>query len=73
MCLVELSNVDEFYVCYDSYNKVFEEDLRCGVVFFVVCRGKLSEGIDFVDKACRGVIFIGILYVGVKDLFVMYK
>ncbi len=27
---------------------------------FCVCRGKLSEGIDFKDKLCRGVIFIGI-------------
>lgn len=30
--------------------------------FFAVCRGKLSEGIDFCDDAARAVIMAGIPY-----------
>jgi regulator of telomere elongation helicase 1 len=30
-----------------------------GAVFFAVCRGKVSEGIDFPDKAGRAVILTG--------------
>lgn len=29
---------------------------------FCVCKGKLSEGIDFKDKLCRSVVFLGIPY-----------
>lgn len=72
-CLVEPSNADEFHACYDSYNKALEEDSRRGAAFFAVCRGKLSEGIDFADKACRGVILTGIPYAGAKDPLVMHK
>ena len=32
-----------------------------GAIFFAVCRGKVSEGIDFADKAGRAVILTGIL------------
>ena len=30
--------------------------------FFAVCRGKLAEGIDFIDDAARCVIMAGIPY-----------
>ena len=33
-----------------------------GAIFFAVCRGKVSEGIDFADKAGRAVILTGIPY-----------
>ena len=31
-------------------------------MFIAVCRGKLSEGIDFTDKVARCVIMAGIPY-----------
>ncbi|MCO5548021.1 hypothetical protein L7F22_001477 [Adiantum nelumboides] len=31
-----------------------------GAVFFAVCRGKVSEGLDFADKAGRAVVITGI-------------
>ena len=33
-----------------------------GAVIFAVCRGKISEGLDFSDDAGRSVILIGIPY-----------
>ena len=31
-----------------------------GAMLFAVCRGKLSEGVDFADAACRGVVITGL-------------
>ena len=39
----------------DIYNK-------SGAVIFAVCRGKISEGLDFSDDAARAVLLIGIPY-----------
>ena len=33
-----------------------------GAIIFAVCRGKISEGLDFSDDAARSVIIIGIPY-----------
>lgn len=46
---------------------------QTGAIFFGVCRGKLSEGIDFTDGDCRAVIVIGIPYPSVKDLQINLK
>ena len=40
---------------------------RGGAAFFAVCRGKVSEGIDFPDKAGRAVILTGIPYAPKAD------
>lgn len=44
-----------------------------GAVLFAVFRGKVSEGIDFADKAARAVITIGIPYPNFKELAVGLK
>jgi regulator of telomere elongation helicase 1 len=46
---------------------------RGGAVFFAVCRGKVSEGIDFPDKAGRAVILTGIPYAPKADAKVRLK
>ena len=33
-----------------------------GAIFFGVCRGRLSEGFDFANKLCRGLITVGVPY-----------
>lgn len=33
-----------------------------GALLLAVCRGKVSEGVDFTDHYARGVILIGIPY-----------
>ena len=38
-----------------------------GAILFCVCRGKVSEGLDFTDKLCRGVIFVGVPYPNISD------
>lgn len=40
---------------------------KTGAVFFGVCGGKLSEGIDFSDDMARCVLIIGIPYSNFKD------
>ncbi|CAK9222563.1 unnamed protein product [Sphagnum troendelagicum] len=44
-----------------------------GAAFLAVCRGKVSEGIDFSDKNARVVIVIGIPFPNVKDIQVTLK
>jgi len=39
----------------------------------MICRGRLSEGIDFPDEMCRAVIIVGIPYPNIRDPFIMEK
>ncbi|KAI8893457.1 hypothetical protein BC833DRAFT_608282 [Globomyces pollinis-pini] len=38
-----------------------------GAIFFAVCRGKASEGLDFSDEKARAVIICGIPYPALKE------
>ena len=44
-----------------------------GGLFLAVCRGKVSEGLDFADANARGVIIVGIPFPNVKDAKVIQK
>ncbi|GIM16984.1 hypothetical protein Vretimale_19544, partial [Volvox reticuliferus] len=44
-----------------------------GAVFFAVCRGKVSEGLDFSDRAGRAVVITGIPYAVKNDAKVRLK
>lgn len=44
-----------------------------GGLFFAVCRGKVSEGLDFSDQNARGVVIVGIPYPNLKDAKVNAK
>ncbi|XP_074641917.1 Fanconi anemia group J protein homolog [Tubulanus polymorphus] len=44
-----------------------------GALMFAVCRGKISEGIDFAHNNARAVITIGIPFPNVKDIQVNLK
>ncbi|KAI3745621.1 hypothetical protein L6452_08022 [Arctium lappa] len=46
---------------------------RTGAVFLAVCRGKVSEGIDFSDDNARAVIIVGIPFPNVFDIQVAEK
>jgi Rad3-related DNA helicase len=39
-----------------------------GAVYFAVCGGKLSEGIDFTDSMARAVFIIGIPFPNTSSL-----
>ena len=49
--------------CNDTVSKYYEriKDTRSrGAIMFAVCRGKISEGIDFANDNGRAVIVIGL-------------
>ncbi|KAM9596534.1 Fanconi anemia group J protein isoform 1-T1 [Trichechus inunguis] len=57
-------------VYYDAVKYKGEKD---GALLVAVCRGKVSEGLDFSDDNARAVITIGIPFPNVKDLQVELK
>uniref|UniRef100_A0AC35U9E5 Helicase ATP-binding domain-containing protein n=1 Tax=Rhabditophanes sp. KR3021 TaxID=114890 RepID=A0AC35U9E5_9BILA len=48
-------------------------DSNKGAILFAVCRGKMSEGIDFKDSQSRAVFIIGIPYPPLMDPRVLLK
>uniref|UniRef100_A0A914HN65 Helicase ATP-binding domain-containing protein n=1 Tax=Globodera rostochiensis TaxID=31243 RepID=A0A914HN65_GLORO len=44
-----------------------------GALLFAVCRGKLSEGIDFSDSHCRAVVVVGIPFPPLYDPRIILK
>ena len=61
----------EFEVCFKRYLKRIKKGRRA--MLLCVCRGKLSEGIDFMDNAARAIFVIGIPYPCVNDPRVVQK
>lgn len=50
-----------------------EGNAKDGALLFAVCRGKVSEGMDFADNSARAVITVGIPYPNFKDIQVELK
>ena len=44
-----------------------------GALMLAVCRGKVSEGLDFADNNARAVVCVGIPFPNVKDTQVELK
>jgi hypothetical protein len=57
---------------YEYIAKAGENDSR-GALLIAVCRGKVSEGLDFADNNARAVITIGIPYPNIRDVQVDEK
>ncbi|CAI9115235.1 OLC1v1016082C1 [Oldenlandia corymbosa var. corymbosa] len=59
----------------DSYNitESSQNATREGAAFLAVCRGKISEGMDFSDDNARLVIIVGIPFPNVHDILVGQK
>ncbi|XP_069578846.1 Fanconi anemia group J protein isoform X1 [Brachyistius frenatus] len=62
---------DELLQMYYDAIKYCEE--RDGALLMAVCRGKVSEGLDFTDDNARAVLTIGIPFPNIKDLQVELK
>ncbi|XP_076911660.1 regulator of telomere elongation helicase 1 homolog [Bidens hawaiensis] len=58
--VVEPRQSSLFPQAIDDYMTKLRDTSANGAVFFAVCRGKVSEGLDFADKAGRAVIVTGI-------------
>ena len=48
-------------------------DHKNGAIMLAVCRGKISEGLNFADQYGRAVIMVGIPYPNLTDTFVQLK
>ncbi|XP_072909232.1 Fanconi anemia group J protein [Hemitrygon akajei] len=55
------------------YNVIKDGENKGGALLVAVCRGKVSEGLDFTDDNARAVVTIGIPFPNVKDLQVELK
>jgi len=56
----EPSSAKEYQLVIDRYYSAIYEEEQKGAVLMGVCRGRISEGLDFSDNAARMVIIIGI-------------
>ncbi|KAL9238088.1 hypothetical protein vseg_012561 [Gypsophila vaccaria] len=54
-------------------NATDSRDIHEGAAFLAVCRGKVSEGIDFSDENARAVIIVGIPFPNINDTQVAEK
>lgn len=68
---MKLSSDTQFITGNDLYIPLWL--LQDGALLIAVCRGKVSEGLDFCDENARAVITIGIPFPNVKDLQVGYQ
>ncbi|KAI3995365.1 hypothetical protein MKX01_015105 [Papaver californicum] len=57
--VVEPRQSSLFSSCIEDYVTKLKDSSTSGAIFFAVCRGKVSEGLDFADHAGRAVIIIG--------------
>ena len=56
----------------EYYTKINDPSIR-GAVFMGVCRGKVSEGLDFADVNGRAVFIVGLPYPPLKDPKIILK
>ncbi|KAK2984870.1 hypothetical protein RJ640_008635, partial [Escallonia rubra] len=57
--VVEPRQSSVFTLAIDDYMTKLKDTSSSGAVFFAVCRGKVSEGLDFADHAGRAVVVTG--------------
>ncbi|XP_071521047.1 regulator of telomere elongation helicase 1 homolog [Panulirus ornatus] len=70
---VEPQMKEEFHNAMEEfYQKINDPSLK-GACFMAVCRGKVSEGLDFADRNGRAVIITGLPYPPFKDPRVVLK
>lgn len=70
---VEPQRKDTFNaVISDYYSKINDPSTR-GACFMAVCRGKVSEGLDFADMNGRAVIITGLPFPPLKDPRIILK
>ncbi|KAA8541819.1 hypothetical protein F0562_022971 [Nyssa sinensis] len=71
--VVEPRQSSLFPLSIDDYMTKLKDTSTSGAVFFAVCRGKVSEGLDFADHAGRAVIITGMPFATRTDPKVRLK
>lgn len=56
----------------EYYARIKDPNFK-GAIFMGVCRGKVSEGLDFADINGRAVLIIGLPYPPLKDPRIVLK
>lgn len=56
----------------EYYQKIQDPNLK-GAIFMAVCRGKVSEGLDFANANGRAVLVTGLPFPPLKDPRVILK
>ncbi|XP_021298609.1 regulator of telomere elongation helicase 1 isoform X2 [Herrania umbratica] len=62
-----------FPLAIEDYMSKLKDTSTSGAVFFAVCRGKVSEGLDFADHAGRAVVITGMPFATRTDPKVRLK
>lgn len=62
MILKEPKNTSEYQIIIDRYYDAILGGDKKGAILMAVCRGKISEGLDFSDNSARAVLIVGIPY-----------
>lgn len=70
---VEPQTKDAFNNTMEEYYAKIQEPKSRGAIFMAVCRGKVSEGLDFADMNGRAVIITGLPYPPFKDPKIVLK
>ncbi|RXG55176.1 Fanconi anemia group J protein-like, partial [Armadillidium vulgare] len=77
--ITEPRNSEDFENSMKLFYSTIERTKDCkegevnGALFIAVCRGKVSEGMDFIDDNARAVIAVGIPFPNTKDIQVNLK
>ncbi|OAY36775.1 regulator of telomere elongation helicase 1 homolog isoform X10 [Manihot esculenta] len=71
--VVEPRQSSLFPLAIEDYMAKLKDTSTSGAVFFAVCRGKVSEGLDFADHAGRAVVIIGMPFPSRSDPKVRLK
>ena len=70
---VEPQTKDAFVQTMNEYYGKINDPMCKGAIFLAVCRGKVSEGLDFADMNGRAVIITGLPFPPLKDPRVILK
>ncbi|KAM7254630.1 hypothetical protein ACFE04_004010 [Oxalis oulophora] len=65
--VVEPRQSSIFSLSIEDYMAKLKDTSSSGAVFFAVCRGKVSEGLDFADHAGRAVVITGLPFATLTD------
>ncbi|KAB1218583.1 hypothetical protein CJ030_MR3G026463 [Morella rubra] len=71
--VVEPRQSSLFPLSIEDYMSKLKDTSASGAVFFAVCRGKVSEGLDFADHAGRAVVITGMPFATWNDPKVRLK
>jgi len=71
--VIEPKDSASFPSAAEDFKSKLENPSMHSAVFFGVCRGKASEGLDFSDRAGKGVIITGIPFATLTDAKVKIK